>query len=107
MGGTWQGLSGDVLYQGKNIADADGKLMKAGESDKTESNPTDSVWYKAGLTRLNMGFTDAYTNADGEAVISASGILKDGSATMKVISADLSLQRISIIVNSFLQMELF
>ena len=95
----------DNYPNGLYIADANGKLMKAGESDKTESNPTDSVWYKAGLTRLNMGFTDAYTNADGEAVISASGILNDGSATMKVISADLSLQRISIIVNSFVQMD--
>ena len=95
----------DDYPNGLYIADADGKLMKAGGSDKTESNPTDSVWYKDGLTRLNMAFTDAYTNADGEAVISASGILNDGSAAMKVISVDLSLQRISIIVNSFVQMD--
>lgn len=94
----------DDYPNGLYIADADGKLMKAAGSDKTESNPTDSVWYKDGLTRLNMDFTDAYTNADGEAVISASGILNDGSATTKVISADLSLQRVSIIVNSFVQM---
>lgn len=95
----------DDYPNGLYIADADGKLMKAGGSDKTESNPTDSVWYKDGLTRLNMAFTDAYTNADEEAVISASGILNDGSAAMKVISVDLSLQRISIIVNSFVQMD--
>ena len=30
MGGTWQGLSGDVLYQGKNIADADGQEIVSG-----------------------------------------------------------------------------
>ena len=52
-----------------------------------------------------MEFTDAYTNEDGDAVISASGILNDGSDTLKVISADLSLDRISIIVNSFIEMD--
>ena len=30
MGDTWQGLSGDVLYQGKNIADADGQEIVSG-----------------------------------------------------------------------------
>lgn len=63
------------------------------------------MWYKDGLTRVNMRFTDAYTNEDGDAVISASGILNDGSDTLKVISADLSLDRISIIVNSFIEMD--
>lgn len=52
-----------------------------------------------------MGFTDAYTNEDRDAVISASGILNDGSDTLEVISADLSLDRISIIVNSFIEMD--
>lgn len=95
----------DNYPDGLYIADENGKLIKAGKSDKKESSPTESVWYKEGLTRLNMGFTDAYKNSNGESVISASGILDDGSGTMKVISADLSLQRISIIVNSFVQMD--
>ncbi|MBU5474393.1 methyl-accepting chemotaxis protein [Roseburia sp. MSJ-14] len=95
----------DNYPEGLYIADEKGNLITASESGKTESNPTESVWYQKGLTRVNMGFTDAYTNADGEAVISASGILDDGSGVMKVISADLSLQRISIIVNSFVQMD--
>ena len=50
-----------------------------------------------------MGFTNAYTNENGEAVISASGMLRGDE--VRVISADLSLQRISIIVNSFIEME--
>ncbi|MGN0352804.1 MAG: methyl-accepting chemotaxis protein [Roseburia sp.] len=95
----------DNYPEGLYIADENGRLMKAEGSEKIESNPTESVWYQAGLTRLNMGFTDAYTNANGEAVISASGILNDNSGKMKVISADLSLQRISIIVNSFVEMD--
>ena len=91
--------------QGLYVADADGKMMTASESSKTESNPTQTVWYQEGMTRINMGFTGAYTNADGEAVISACGILNDHSGRLKVISADLSLQRISIIVSSLVSME--
>ncbi len=95
----------DNYPEGLYVADADGKLMKAAESDKTENNLLESVWYRGGITRLNMAFTDAYTDENGEALVSASGILDDGSDVLKVISADLSLQRISIIVNSFIEME--
>lgn len=87
------------------IAESDGTLIKATESEKTESEPTKSVWYKEGLARINMGFTSAYTNADGTAVISASGILNDGSGRQRVISADMTLERISIIVNSVIEMK--
>lgn len=95
----------DNYPEGLYVADENGKLMKAAESDKTESNLLESVWYRDGITRLNMAFTDAYTDENGEALVSASGILDDGSDVLKVISADLSLQRISIIVNSFIEME--
>lgn len=95
----------DNYPQGLYVADADGKMMTAAGSEKTESNPTQTVWYQQGITRINMGFTDAYTNEAGEAVISACGILNDRSGKMKVISADLSLQKISIIVSSLVSME--
>lgn len=95
----------DNYPEGMYVADENGKLMKAAGSDKTESNLLESVWYQDGITRLNMAFTDAYTDENGEALVSASGILDDGSDVLKVISADLSLQRISIIVNSFIEME--
>lgn len=95
----------DNYPDGLYIADQNGNLMVAEGSEKAEADPTQSVWYKEGLTRWNMAFTNAYTNTEGEAVISASGILKDGSGVIKVISADLSLQRISIIVNSFIEMD--
>lgn len=95
----------DNYPEGLYIADANGNLMTAAGSEKTETDPTRSVWYQEGLTRWNMGFTKAYTNTKGEAVISAAGILKDDSGVMKVISADLSLERISIIVNSFIEMD--
>lgn len=95
----------DNYPEGLYVADENGKLMKAAESDKAESNLLESVWYQDGITRLNMAFTDAYTDENGEALVSASGILDDGSDVLKVISADLSLERISIIVNSFIEME--
>lgn len=90
----------DGLY----LADGQGNLMTASGSSKSESNPTSSVWYTEGLTRINMAFTSAYTNAEGTAVISASGILNDGSGKQRVIAADMTLQRINIIVNSFVEM---
>ena len=95
----------DNYPEGLYVADENGKLMKAAESDKTEGNLLESVWYQGGITRRNMAFTDAYTDENGEALVSASGILDDDSDVLKVISADLSLQRISIIVNSFIEME--
>lgn len=95
----------DNYPDGLYIADADGKLMTASAFEKQETDPTQSVWYREGLTRWNMGLTNAYTNAEGSKVISASGILDDQSGTIKVISADLTLERISIIVNSYIEME--
>lgn len=95
----------DNFPDGLYIADENGTLMKASASEKAEADPTQSVWYKEGLTRWNMGLTNAYTNAKGENVISASGLLDDQSGTIKVISADLTLERISIIVNSYIEMD--
>ena len=87
------------------VADAQGNLITAEGSSKTDANPAESVWYREGLTRINMGFTSAYSNEDGTAVVSASGILNDGSGRQRVISADMTLQRISIIVNSLIEMK--
>ena len=91
--------------EGLYIADSTGKVIKAEGSEKSTNNATQSVWYQDGLTRVNMAFTNAYTDENGEAVISASGMLRGDFDEVKVISADLSLQRISIIVNSFIEME--
>lgn len=95
----------DNFPEGLYIADENGSLIKASASEKAEADPTRSVWYQDGLTRWNMGLTNAYTNVKGENVISASGILDDQSGTIKVISADLTLERISIIVNSYIEMD--
>ena len=79
--------------------------MKATEASISVNNIHDEVWYKEGLTRVNMAVSSPYVNSAGEKVISVSGILNDGKNKKSVISADMSLDRISIIVNSFIEMK--
>ena len=43
----------DNYPDGLYIADADGKLMTASASGKQEVNPTESVWYREGLTPVS------------------------------------------------------
>lgn len=91
--------------EGLYIADEHGGLQKASQSSFEADNPMEAVWYKEGLTRWNMNFTAPYEKSDGSKAISASGLLDDGSGVLKVISADLSLDTVSVIVNSFVRME--
>lgn len=94
----------DNYPEGLYIADSSGKIMKASGSKKSESDVKQSVWYKEGLTRINMKVGSAYKNSEGVNVISASAMLNDGSDSVRVISADMTLDRIAIIVNSFIEM---
>jgi methyl-accepting chemotaxis protein len=87
------------------IADESGKMLKAEKSNKSDKNILDSVWYKEGLTRLNMAFGTPYKNEQGKNIVSASAILNDNSGKIKILSADLSLDEISIIVNSKIEMK--
>lgn len=90
---------------GLYVADADGNVMKASESEQTFQDVQNSTWYKEGLTRINMRYTKAYQSDSGENQVSASAIINDGSDNIRILSADVSLQRISIIVNSFVKMD--
>jgi methyl-accepting chemotaxis protein len=90
---------------GLYIGTAGGKLYKASDSTKAESDVTSATWYKQGLTRVGMAYGSSYKDADGNSVISASGILNDGSDEIKVIAADVTLDQISIIVNSGVKMQ--
>lgn len=90
---------------GLYVADEDGNFWKASESEMSEADPLNSTWYQEGLSRVNMAVGSPYVNAQGVNVISASGILNDGSGTTKVISADMTLDRITVIVNSFIEMK--
>lgn len=95
----------DNYPEGIYIADAQGTIYKAQQSTKSEKDVTNSTWYQEGLTRINMAVGTEYQNGDGTYVISASGILNDGSDEIRVISADMTLDRIAIIVNSFIEMD--
>lgn len=86
------------------LADANGSFLKGTDSKKQEPNPKESMWYQEGMTRVNMAVGSAHQNPDGTNVVSASGLLNDGSDTVRVIVADMTLDRISVIVNSFIEM---
>ena len=86
------------------LADVNGSFLKGTDSKKQEPNPKESMWYQEGMTRVNMAVGSAHQNPDGTNVVSASGLLNDGSDTMRVIAADMTLDRISVIVNSFIEM---
>lgn len=90
--------------EGFYIGTSKGKLYKASNSAFTESDVTGSTWYKQGLTRVDMAYGTAYVNNEGNTVISATGIINDGQEGIKVIGADVTLDAISIIVNSGVKM---
>lgn len=82
---------------------------KTGETSYGEptavSDVTQTEWFQAGLTRVNMGFTNAYVNEEGKQVISACGMLRDKEGRVRILSADLSLDKVSVYVNSFIKMK--
>lgn len=94
----------DNYKEGFYIADESGKLFKAEKSNKSDKDVLNSVWYKEGLTRVNMAFGSPYKNEFGKNVVSASAILNDKSGKIKIFSVDLSLDKVSIIVNSMIDM---
>ena len=100
----WYGVNSNSV-DGLYIASATGETFKASQSEMDLSDPLSETWYKEGITRVNMAYGSAYKNADGTHVISASGILDDGSDTIRVVSADVTLDKISIIVNSGVKMK--
>lgn len=89
---------------GLYVADEEGNVIKASKSEQNFHDVTQSTWYQEGLSRINMKYGSAYESDDGTNQVSASALLNDGSGTIRVISADVSLQRIAVIVNSFVKM---
>ncbi|MCR4694448.1 MAG: methyl-accepting chemotaxis protein [Pseudobutyrivibrio sp.] len=90
---------------GPYVATNSGRIFKASGSQKKVSDAKAETWYKQGLTSVNMKYGASYKDENGAEVISASGILNDGSGELKVIAADLSLDQITIIVNSGVKMD--
>ena len=84
------------------ISDAGSSVNNKGEGS---ASVVQSEWFQEALGRVNMGFTNAYPDENGEQVISACGMLRQDDKGVYVISADLSLDKISVYVNSFVKME--
>ncbi len=91
--------------EGLYVGSTNGQMIKPSQSTQKASGFSDDVWFKEGLTRINMQFGTPYKNDAGEDCISASGILMDGSEDMRVISANVSLAHVSLIVNSKVDMD--
>ena len=90
---------------GVYMASQSGKVYKGNGADLSITNPTEQTWYKEGLTRINMAYGQPYQNEEGTYVISASGIVNDGGDEIKIAAADVTLDQISIIVNSGVKMK--
>nr|WP_248629590.1 methyl-accepting chemotaxis protein [Enterococcus cecorum] len=86
------------------IADNQGHFYKANQSTIEVSNPTSEIWFKEGMTHVNMAFGTPHKQGNEE-VISASGIINTPGDPLKVIAGNLTLDRISTIVNSFISMK--
>ncbi len=87
------------------VATESGKVIAGKGADINVSNPTGEQWFKEGITRVNMAYGSPYMNDDGEYVISASGIINDGGEEIRIAAADVTLDQISIIVNSGVKMK--
>ena len=81
------------------------QMTEGDNSNSSSKEVTQTEWFQSGLSRVNMGFTNAYTNENGEQVISACGMLRTASGKVRVLSADMSLDKVSVYVNSFVKME--
>lgn len=91
---------------GLYVATQNGKMYVAeGSTKKVSADPASETWFKQGLSRVEMAYGSAYKDESGANVISASGIINDGSDELKVIAADVTLDKISIIVNSGVKMD--
>ncbi len=97
------GSTDTVVISNVSVFMTDGAEEDTGKSSSQDVTQTE--WFKSGLSRVNMGFTNAYTNEKGEQVISACGMLRSASGKVRVLSADMSLDKVSVYVNSFVKME--
>lgn len=94
-----------TFADGFYIGTSDGRLITGAGSTKSESNVLTSNWYQEGSTRINMAYGEPYENSNGQKVISATGMLRNVDEGISVIGADVTLDRISVIVNSNVEME--
>ncbi len=99
------GSAAGVSISNVSLIETSAQDGSMGSQDNGDASVVQAEWFKDALCRVNMGFTNAYTNDNGEQVISACGMLRSDDDSVYVISADLSLDKISVYVNSFVKME--
>ncbi len=99
------GSTAGIKISNVSMVQVDGAAVTGTGTESPEIDVTQTEWFQAGLGRVNMGVTNAYTNENGEQVISACGMLKSYSGDVRVLSVDLSLDKVSVYVNSFIKME--
>lgn len=108
--GTWHILDQYYGYnsnfpEGLYIADQEGNVVQASQIEAKKEDVMNASWYKEGYTRVNMAFGTAYVNEKGESVISATGMMKEGGSKVRILAADVPIERISVIVNSYIDMD--
>ncbi|MCR5755327.1 MAG: methyl-accepting chemotaxis protein [Acetatifactor sp.] len=87
------------------IASSDGTFQQALESSKSMTDFQNTTWYQHGLTTVTPSITSAYRDEKGRLVISATGMVEELGKTIRVIGADMSLDSITVIVNSSISMQ--
>lgn len=92
--------------QGMRLGSEDGSEMLPKYSTRTaEGDIKGSIWFQQGTSSINLHYGAAYKGADDKYVISCTGMLDDGGDTIRVLAVDFSLDKISTIVNSGVQMD--
>lgn len=91
--------------EGLYVSDMQGKVIVAEQSKLKFDNALNTGWFNEGLTHINMRYGIPYKNSDGAYVVSATGLIVDNGEPVGVIGGDLTLNRISVIINSLIDME--
>ena len=82
-----------------------GNVVVADKSKIKFNNVLESSWFKDGLTHISMRYGTPYKNSDGTYVVSATGLIVNNGEPLGVLGADLTLNRISVIINSLIDMD--
>ncbi len=101
---SYYGYNSD-FPEGIYVASQNGTCLKALKSEKSFNDFKNSPWFKHGLTTVSISITDPYVNSEGTKIISASGLINEDGSDVRVIGADMSLDAVTIIVNSSISME--
>ncbi|MCR5527264.1 MAG: HAMP domain-containing protein [Lachnospiraceae bacterium] len=95
----------DNTPEGLYVISESGEVQKASESEMELSDPLSSEAWTQGITRTNMDFGAAYKNSEGKYVVTAAGIINSNASDLRVLAANVNLDKMTIIVNSGVKMD--